>query len=264
MFVTYVSKFMKKSIIYVTIAIVISTIFTTSVAHAHVRQLITIGDKDYLWVVGSLNEPVYVDDKSGVDLRVYLADPSDPMNSKAPNAKPVEGLEKTLKVEISAGGKKVTKDLSPVFGQPGAYSAPFYPTVATTFSYRFFGTVDGIPVDITFTCSQGGESSGTDNTVVKLSDKVVRKMSAGGYGCPNPKSDAGFPEPYVSNVEINQRLQQIQTTLQNIQTSFQNQQQSSMPNNMVIAGIITGIIGIGVGIGALVIANKANKKRESK
>ena len=52
-------------------------------AFAHQRQLYTIGNQDYLIVIGSLNEPIFVDDKSGVDLRVMTADPNNPMNSSA-------------------------------------------------------------------------------------------------------------------------------------------------------------------------------------
>lgn len=39
-----------------------------NVVFAHQRQLFTIGDKDYLFVVGSIGEPFYVDQKSGVEL----------------------------------------------------------------------------------------------------------------------------------------------------------------------------------------------------
>jgi hypothetical protein len=39
-----------------------------NVVFAHQRQLFTIGDKDYLFVVGSIGEPLYVDQKSGVKL----------------------------------------------------------------------------------------------------------------------------------------------------------------------------------------------------
>lgn len=39
-----------------------------NVVFAHQRQLFTIGDKDYLFVVGSIGEPLYVDQKSGVEL----------------------------------------------------------------------------------------------------------------------------------------------------------------------------------------------------
>ena len=44
-------------------------------AFAHQRQLYTIGNQDYLIVIGSLNEPIFVDDKSGVELRVIDSRP---------------------------------------------------------------------------------------------------------------------------------------------------------------------------------------------
>jgi hypothetical protein len=69
-------------------------------AHSHQRQLLHVGQSDYLIVIGSLNEPVFTGDKTGVDLTVLVPDPADPMDSRAANVKPVEGLEKTLKVEI--------------------------------------------------------------------------------------------------------------------------------------------------------------------
>jgi hypothetical protein len=37
-----------------------------NVVFVHQRELFTIGDKDYLFVVGSIDEPLYVDQKSGV------------------------------------------------------------------------------------------------------------------------------------------------------------------------------------------------------
>ncbi len=64
-----------------------------------------------MFVVGFLNELVCVDDKTGVDLKVSLVDPDKLNDSSSSNVKPVEGLEKTLKVEISAGDKKKVLDL---------------------------------------------------------------------------------------------------------------------------------------------------------
>lgn len=49
----------------------------------HERRLYTIGDQDYLFVVGSMNEPALVDDKSGVEVFAWRPDPTDPMNSQA-------------------------------------------------------------------------------------------------------------------------------------------------------------------------------------
>jgi hypothetical protein len=58
-----------------------------------------------LFVVGSISEPLYVDDKSGVELFAYWPNATDPLNSQANGTRPIEGLEKMLKVEISAGDR---------------------------------------------------------------------------------------------------------------------------------------------------------------
>lgn len=200
-----------------TLAVLISFVSVTPQAFAHQRQLYTIGGQDYLIVIGSLNEPIFVDDKSGVDLRVLRADPNNPMNSSAEGAAPVEGLEETVQVELGAGNVTRVLQLEPAFGEPGAYEAPFYPTVATTLAYRLFGTINNTPVDLTFTCTPTGEAGATaDNSTVQISEGVVRKGIEGGYGCPTPLTDAGFPEPLVSNNEIVTSLDQLQSEIQSM------------------------------------------------
>jgi hypothetical protein len=183
----------------------------TPQAFAHQRELYTIGGQDFLIVIGSLNEPIFVDDKSGVDLRVLRADPSNPMNSSAAGASPMEGLEQTIQVEIAAGNKTKVLQLEPAFGEPGAYEAAFYPTVPTTFTYRLFGTINNTPVNLSFACTPVGEAGATaNNSTVQVSEGVVRKGVEGGFGCPAPISDAGFPEPYMSNFDITTKLNQLQ------------------------------------------------------
>lgn len=197
------------------LAVIISFISVTPQAFAHQRQLYTIGGQDYLIVIGSLNEPIFVDDKSGVDLRVFRADPNNPMNSSAEGAAPVEGLEETVQVELAAGNVTRVLQLEPAFGEPGAYEAPFYPTVATTITYRLFGTINNTPVDLTFTCTPTGEAgAAADNSTVQISEGVVRKSIEGGYGCPAPLTDAGFPEPLISNNEIVTSLEQLRSEIQ--------------------------------------------------
>lgn len=194
-----------------------ATVSVTPQAFAHQRQLYTIGDQDYLIVIGSLNEPIFVDDKTGVDLRVLRADPNNPMNSSAEGATPVEGLEETLQVELGAGNATKVLQLEPAFGEPGAYEAPFYPTVATTLTYRLFGTINNTPVDLTSTCTPTGEAgAAADNSTVQISEGVVRKGIEGGYGCPAPLTDAGFPEPFVSNNEIVTTLEQLRNEIQSM------------------------------------------------
>ena len=200
---------------------------STSQAFAHERQLYTIGDQDYLIVIGSLNEPIFVDDKSGVDLRVLRADPNNPMNSSAEGAAPIEGLEETVQVELAAGNNTRVLQLEPAFGEPGAYEAPFYPTVATTISYRLFGTINNTPVDLTFTCTPTGEAgAAADNSTVQISEGVIRKGIEGGYGCPALVTDAGFPEPLMSNNEIVTSLEQLRSEIQSM-----NPAEGSTSNN---------------------------------
>ena len=139
------------------IAISCSLLFSISAqsALAHQRDLLTIGNKDYLIVIGLQNEPVFVDDKSGVNLFAYTPDPKDPMNSFANGTKPIEAIEKTLKVELSAGDKRKYYNWNQHSEDPGHYNAPFYPTVQTTYNYRLFGTINNTPVNFTFTCNPG-------------------------------------------------------------------------------------------------------------
>src|SRR5581483_2268971 len=109
------------------------------------------------------------DDKSGVDLSVlhFTTQPNADPDSASPSAEkgtPVMGLEKTLKVEISAGDKKKVMPLEPSYETPGSYQAVFYPTIATTYTFRLFGTVNGKNIDTSFDCSLTGDMEGSAMT----------------------------------------------------------------------------------------------------
>jgi hypothetical protein len=196
------------------ILILSSTGILQNVAFAHQRQLFTIGDKDYLFVVGSIGEPLYVDQKSGVELFAYWPDPSDPVNSQANGTRPIEGLESMLKVDVSAGDKNRTLDFEPAFRDPGHYEASFFPTVETTYNYTVLGNINGTAFNAIWTCSPGGGESApvSDNSTVEISPNVTRKSIMGSFGCPLPVSDAGFPEPMMSNQEIVKKLSELENT----------------------------------------------------
>lgn len=178
--------------------------FAPALASAHEHQRFEIGGQMYEFTVGSLNEPLVVDDKSGVDLRVAMVGHED-MGGNDHHAEggAVTGLEETLKVELIAGEAKKVMELSPVYDTAGAYKALFYPTVATTLSYRVFGTMNNTPVDLTFTCNPAGHAVAADDTTeVEISEGVTRHLKSGSFGCPVEKEAMGFPEDSASVLEL--------------------------------------------------------------
>lgn len=109
------------------------------IADAHERR--NVGP--YLFVVGWLNEPVFAGAANAATVRVS--------DTRADPAKPVEGLEKALKIEVIQGGlAPYTGTLRAVFGQPGLYALDLLPTVAGQYRYRVSGTVGTTTVNETF------------------------------------------------------------------------------------------------------------------
>ncbi|MEX0917835.1 MAG: hypothetical protein WDZ93_01640 [Candidatus Paceibacterota bacterium] len=173
-------------------------------ASAHETQRFIINGTEYQFVVGSLNEPIVVDDKTGVDLRVARYTETATGDHGHGDALPaVTGLEETLEVELQAGDATKTLALSPVYNSPGAYKAPFFPTVATTYTYRVFGTLEGTPIDLSFTCSAAGHTEAEEDTSsVEMGENVTRTFKSGAFSCPLPKADMGFPEPSADVVTL--------------------------------------------------------------
>ena len=177
-----------------TVGIILLLSINAQSAFAHQRQLLTIGGKPYLLVVGSVNEPVYVGDKSGVDFFAYTPDPKDPLSDSANGTKKLTDLDKAVKAELVAGPQTKTIDFDPVDGDPGHYTATFIPTLQTTYSYILNGTINNTPVNIKYTCVPGaGDDTPGNNQKVTLSPGVEREGIAGGFPCPLPRSDAEFP-----------------------------------------------------------------------
>jgi hypothetical protein len=113
----------------------LTTVVGTGVVLAHESR--DIGDINM--VVGFIDEPVYSGQKSGLDLRVTHG------------GEPVEGLEETLEAQVTFGDRTRDLELSPAFGEPGAYRSVFFPTAAGPYTFRIVGEIDGEPIDESFT-----------------------------------------------------------------------------------------------------------------
>jgi hypothetical protein len=100
----------------------------------------------YAFEVGLIDEPVFVGQKSGLEIFVNKDD------------QPVEGLEKTLKATVVQGTASPRDlPLKATFGEKGAYSSVFIPTAAGKYTFHITGTLpDGSTMDETFTSSPTG------------------------------------------------------------------------------------------------------------
>ena len=119
-------------------------------ASAHERRDL-IGGK-YQAVVGFLTEPAYEDQINGLDFTVTsktekLADGT--------TAKPIEGLEKTIKAQVIKDGKTLDLTVESRFNMPGKYAAYFEPTVAGAYAFRVYGTINGEQFDERFESGPG-------------------------------------------------------------------------------------------------------------
>lgn len=173
---------------------------------AHERRAIA-GSKAEA-VVGWLGEPAWVNEPNGIDFRV-----TDPATKQ-----PIEGLEKTVKVEVSHGATKRTFDLRTRFGQPGAYTADVIPTSTGDYSFRFFGEVNGVKIDEKFESGPGRFDG------IRAQGSIM------------------FPAPNPTIIEVQNEARTA----------------ADSARMLGIGGIITGLLGLIAGGGAFAMRGRGN------
>lgn len=124
------------------LAVVAGALSPTDVS-AHERRRVG----KYELVVGFSEEPVIEGQPNGVDLRV--------MDTEANPLRPVEGVEKTLKVRVVQGPASREMTLQPVFRQPGHYRTVFFPTRPGRYVFQFSGTIEALAVNERFESGPG-------------------------------------------------------------------------------------------------------------
>ena len=124
--------------------------------------------------------------------------------------KMVEGLEKSIKFEVQAGGKTKTLEIQPVDGDPGHYLSPFIPTLVGDYVFRMTGKINDLAVDEKF-------ESGPN----RFSPVIAAQ-------------DVQFPNPLPST-------DQLAATVGSADA------RASQAQTLGIAGIVIGIVGVLVG-----------------
>lgn len=71
----------------------------------------------------------------------------------------VTGLEETLQIEVSFGPATRVLNLRAVWGEPGSYTADLMPMMPGDYTFRLFGTIEGVEVEETFSSIDGEFSS---------------------------------------------------------------------------------------------------------
>ena len=116
-----------------------------SPAFAHEAR--TIGSGRFHVEVGWATEPAYAGYPNAVQLLLHDK-----------NDKPILDLGDTLKVDVSSGGKTTSLSFQAAFepggdGTPGDYRANLITTRPGTYSFRLNGTIKGVKINETFSCS---------------------------------------------------------------------------------------------------------------
>ena len=158
------------------VAVIVSSFaINTNIALGHERR--TVGP--YTFVVGWLNEPAYVNLLNSLDLTV----------TETIGAKAVEGLDKTLKADLTFGGSTTPQPLTIAarFGLPGKYSGYVVPTKVGDYTFHITGTVGTMNIDEKF------------------------ESGPGRFGSIESTDALQYPAKVASNTDLAGRLDQLQT-----------------------------------------------------
>ena len=159
-----------------TLAVVASSFaISSNTALGHERR--SVGP--YTFVVGWINEPSYVNLLNSLDLTV----------TETNSGKAVEGLDKTVKADVTYGGLTTPQPLTIAarFGQPGKYTGYVMPTKVGEYTFHITGTIGTMNVDEKF------------------------QSGPGRFGSIEPTDPLQYPSKIVSNADLAARLDQLQT-----------------------------------------------------
>jgi len=203
-----VSKYRLMSVVLSILALAGGSLLAlTGTADAHERRQV----QSYTFVVGWVTEPAILNLPNNIDLRV----------SKTDGGAPVTGLEQTIKAEVTAEGKTVDVALRPRSNTPGAYDGRIIPTALGSYSFKFTGTVEDATINETFTAGQG----------------TFGLIEEGNQ----------FPNPIPSNQQLDETLKGFEERIVNLESSNSGGGNAGSAMAFGIAGVLFGLIGLGVG-----------------
>jgi hypothetical protein len=180
-------------------------VVAAGLASAHEKR--TVGS--YTMFVGFLSEPAIVEQPNAVDVWVQQGPDASPT--------PVPGLAGTLKADVKFGGQTRTVALEESDDNPGEYTGSFIPTAEGPYTFRVYGTINGMNLDQSFTSGPETFSDVQSSTSLQFPNTV----------------------PQVASVA--QTANSAHSTANSAQT-------------LGIIGIVVGLLGLIAGVGGIMIA----------
>ncbi|MEI6046696.1 MAG: hypothetical protein WCS37_20270 [Chloroflexota bacterium] len=174
----------------------------------------------YTFVVGFLNEPAYAGQLNSIDLTICEGSECkyEVKDGSRVVSNPINDAQKSLKVEVStADSAPLPIEIAPRYAQPGKYSSYFNPSKVGAYTFHIFGSL--------------------------ASDPIEEKFTSG----PNTFGEAQPLKAYPADTMMANMHSQINEAKESASTA----------TTFGIAGIVVGILGLGLGALALIRKPKA-------
>ena len=200
---------------------------TAPAADAHEHR--EVGE--YSFSVGFIEEPALVNEPNGLILEIsrHTGEEGEAEEGEEEEGTPIEGLEETLEAEISYAAETKPLELRPLFGAPGAYTADVIPTAIGAYTFRIFGTIEGMEVDESFT--SGPETFSEVEAIDELTFPAA--------GTDASEGDSGG-------------------------ATTDAQDAADSARTLAIGGIIVGLLGLAAGGAGIVMAMNARAQRSDR
>jgi hypothetical protein len=189
---------------------------------------------EYRVEIGWMNEPVVSGETNGIEFYVspLVPCPDIPEPIKCAESQDfkngVEGLKKTIKMQLIYKDESITLPLSPDHNIPGKYYAFINPTVSGFYQANVLGTIEDTPISLSM-------------HPPKVAERAYIE----------------FPEP--SDITITQMIDGHTALIEDVselKESISNMEEIKLQMNMGYIGIGVGIIGIAIAVVALAKSKK--------
>ncbi len=214
----------------------------TLIPHARAHERRQVGT--YVLVVGFLQEPPLVEEPNAASITIFRSD-----------GQPVDGAEKTLKVEVTNGGASKTFDLEPQPGKPGGYMAPFIPTKTGSYVFRFFGKIENTDINERFESGPNRFDDVVSKAEMEFPTQVPTNGELAAQIQAHQAAPAATPAPTPASAAPASATAPQATSQAD---SAQNRANTALA--IGIAGLVVGLVGAGLGVYGFTTARRGGDR----